>query len=350
MGNRVAELKGRYASVRETFARMASPSTKVSAHWACKFSKWLVYRDFSWNNSSSRMVNRKKIEINPKFQLWTVHARRTAILRHGIWIFLGVWLLGFGISPALAHGDLHPRIEALTREIATNSGNAALYFERGELHRVHREWTNALADYDQAQKLNPSLVRVDFCRGRLWLEAENPKAAITPLNRYLAFVTNDSTGYATRARARAQLGDYRNAANDFTRAVALTPTGSPEFYVERAEALSAAGSKDEAVRGLDEGIARMGPLVTLELVAIDIETQLKRYDSALKRVDAVMARLQRKESWLVRRAEILKLAGRNEDSKAAYREALAAIEQLPPAHRNTRATLQLEASVRSALK
>ena len=296
------------------------------------------------------MVNRKKIEINPKFRPPLVSPRSASPFGFGLWILLAIWSLEIGISLVLAHGDLHPRIEALTREIATNSSNAALYFERGELHRVHREWTNALADYDQAQKLNPTLIRVDFCRGRLWLEAEDPKAAIAPLNRYLAFVTNDSTGYATRARARAQLGDHRNAANDFTRAVALTPTGSPEFYVERAEALNAAGSRDEAVRGLDEGIARMGPLVTLELLAIDIETQLKRYDSALKRVDTVMTRLQRKESWLVRRAEILKLAGRAEESRTAYREALAAIEQLPPTHRTTRATLQLEASIRSALR
>jgi hypothetical protein len=94
----------------------------------------------------------------------------------------------------------------------------------------------------------------------------------------------------------------------------------------------------------------MGPLVTLELPAIDLDVALKRYDSALKRVDTVMARLQRKESWLVRRAGILKIAGRESESQAAYRDALAALEKLPPSHRQTRATLQLEASIRSALR
>src|ERR1041385_2750456 len=108
---------------------------------------------------------------------------------------------------------------------------------------------------------------------------------------------------------------------------------------------SVAGKKDDAVRGLDEGIRRMGPLVTLELSAIDLEVQLKRYDAALARVDTVMSRLQRKESWLVRRAEILKTAGREQEAKKSYRDALAAIEKLPPTHRHTRATLQLEASI-----
>jgi hypothetical protein len=94
----------------------------------------------------------------------------------------------------------------------------------------------------------------------------------------------------------------------------------------------------------------MGPLVTLELQAIDLDSGLKRYDSALRRIDAVMARLQRKESWLVRKGQILKLAGREKESRAAYETALAAIEHLPAAHRNTRATLQLETTIRSALR
>jgi tetratricopeptide (TPR) repeat protein len=163
-------------------------------------------------------------------------------------------------------------------------------------------------------------------------------------------VTNDSNAYATRARAHALLNDKRAAASDFTRAITLAPVGNPELYIERAEALGAAGAKEEAVRGLDDGIVRMGPLVTLEIQAIDLDMSLKRYDSALKRIDAVMARLQRKESWLVRRGQVLKLAGREKESRAAYEAALAAVEQLPPAHRNTRATLQLESTIRSALR
>lgn len=249
-----------------------------------------------------------------------------------------------------AHGDLHPRIQALTKEIAASPTNATLYFERGELHRVHREWTNAVADYDKALQLNPGMKMIEFCRGRMWLEAEQPKRALPHLNRYLSSVTNDSNAFATRARVHSQVGDKRTAANDFTRAIALAPVGNPELYIERADALRAIGAIEDAVRGLDEGIARMGSLVTLQLQAIEMDCELKRYDSALKRVDRVMERLQRKESWLVRRAEILKLAGRPKESRAAYEAALAALEKLPPGHRHTRATLQLEASIRSALR
>ena len=62
-----------------------------------------------------------------------------------------------------------------------------------------------------------------------------------------------------------------------------------------------------------------------------------------------MARLQRKETWLVRRAQILKEAGREEEAQKNYQEALAALDRLPPAHRGTRATLQLETRIRAAM-
>ena len=42
---------------------------------------------------------------------------------------------------------------------------------------------------------------------------------------------------------------------------------------------------DAVVRGLDEGIKKLGPLVTLELCALDIEVKEKQYDDALKRLD-----------------------------------------------------------------
>ena len=61
------------------------------------------------------------------------------------------------------------------------------------------------------------------------------------------------------------------------------------------------------------------------------------------------ARLQRKETWLFRRAEILRQAGREAGAQNDYREALAAIDRLPPTHRNTRATLELERRIRAAL-
>ena len=57
---------------------------------------------------------------------------------------------------------------------------------------------------------------------------------------------------------------------------------------DRALAAESGDHLDEALRGLDEGIKRLGPIVTLELYAIDLELAHKRYDSALESLGLAM--------------------------------------------------------------
>lgn len=263
------------------------------------------------------------------------------------WILLLAGTLNFA-GDAFAHGDVHLRINQLTQQIAQTPSNAVLFVQRADLYRMDQDFTNALADLNSAARLDPTMARVDFCLGRVQLEANRPQAALAPLDKYLAHKPKDPEAFTARARVLVKLGSYKAATDDYTEAIALS-TANPELFIERAEAWRLLGRADEAVRGLDEGIRKMGPLVTLELPAIDLEVSLKRYDAAVARIDTVTARLQRKETWLFRRAEILRQAGREADAKNNYREALAAIDRLPPTHRNTRATLELEKRIRAAL-
>jgi tetratricopeptide (TPR) repeat protein len=266
----------------------------------------------------------------------------------GLTLLVAMALMCVGTN-ARAHGDVHERINLITAQIKQSPSNAPLYFERAELYRVDGDFTNALADLDHAALFDPSLKRVDFCRGRVLFESGRAREALAPLNKYLAARPEDAEAYTTRGRALRKVGNFKPATEDYTTAIALTRLPSPELYIERAECFRGLGKLEEAIRGLDEGIRKLGPLVTFELPAIDLEVALKRYDAALARIDTVSARWQRKETWLVRRAEVLKQAGREAEAKKSYADALAALDRLPPAHRNTRATLDLEARIRAAL-
>jgi predicted negative regulator of RcsB-dependent stress response len=121
--------------------------------------------------------------------------------------------------------------------------------------------------------------------------------------------------------------------------------------LERAQALASAGDGHvaEALRSLDEGVAELGPVVTLQLLAIELELRRKTYDAALARLDAVAAQSPRKETWLERRGQILASAGRAAEAGEAFVAALAAVEALPPPRRRVRAVIELEARLRTAL-
>lgn len=263
----------------------------------------------------------------------------------------GCLLLCLWEGIAGAHGDLHERIVSLTQQIRRHPRDAQLYLKRGELHRLHSEWSAAEKDYDRAAKLDPTLVHVELERGALFLARHQPQKAKLALDRFLLLQPDHVRALLLRARTFVQLQQFVAAAADFTRMIALMSEPTPDPYLERAQALISAGPDhfDEALRGLDEGITRLGPLVTLQLQAIELECSLKRYDSALHRLAQVTALSQRKENWLVRKAEILEQAGRIADARTALTEALATIAALPQRQRNQGKTIALETQARDHL-
>ena len=251
-----------------------------------------------------------------------------------------------------AHGDVEEQIEALTKQIHQDRGNSRLYLKRGELHRVQQEWTAAEADYSRAARLGLGLTVVELARARMLFESGRASAALPRVDRYLTAEPGSIEARVLRARILAKLSRGLEAAREFTRAIEQLSEPQPEHYIERARALFGEGPQhlDEALRGLDEGIQKLGPLVTLELLAIDLELKGKTYDAALGRLEAIAAQSPRQETWLARRGEILLQAGRPAEARLAFRAALEAVEILPPGRRWTPATVELEGRVRAALR
>jgi hypothetical protein len=103
------------------------------------------------------------------------------------------------------------------------------------------------------------------------------------------------------------------------------------------------------VDALSVGIERLGPLASLQLPAVDLAIELRRWDDALARIDTLLARNPRNEAWLARRASILAAAGRQSEAHATLVEALALIERRP-AHRRGRRVNELERDIRETLE
>jgi predicted Zn-dependent protease len=263
-------------------------------------------------------------------------------------------LLTLSSGPVLGHREIDEQIAVLDKLIAARPGDAELYLRRGELHRIHRDWGAAEADYLMARKLDPEMSAVDFCRGRMSLEAGKPKEAREFLNRYLAERPLDSKGRATRARVLVELGQPLAAAEDYTLALASLPEESPkpEYYLERARALIDAGPEhlDRAIAGLDEGLKKLGEPVTLQLYAIELEIEAGRYDSALRRVDRIARQSVRQGPWLMRKGSILEAAGRPVKALEMYRLALKEVEALPESRKQSRAVERLEAEARAGVE
>jgi tetratricopeptide (TPR) repeat protein len=273
------------------------------------------------------------------------------------WLAAAGWVLLAGLLSLpilLAHADLDLQIAEMTTRIENDPRNAELYLKRGELNRIHRDWDAARSDYRRARKLRPDLAAVDYFVGKLHLDAGRPKRAKKSLDRYLAREPTHARARVARARALVQLGKPLDAAGDFTRAIDSYDADAhpdPSYYLERARALVESGTDqvDDALVGLDEGLARLGRPVTLQLYAVELELERGRHDEALARLEQIASQSERQESWLVRRGNILESAGRHDEARVAFARAIEAIESLPDSRRGSRAMLRLRAEAESAL-
>lgn len=257
--------------------------------------------------------------------------------------------LSLRASAVVAHPGSGEQLSRLDAQIQATPRDAILYLQRGDVHRADGHWEAARADYDRAARYAPELDIVDYARGELFLDAGQLLAAEICLNRLLARHPDHAKAILARARTRARLGRGGEAAADFTQAIALLKPPKPDYYLERAQALTAAGKDAEALRGLDEGIARFGPLTVLERAALDLERAEGRYDAALGRVDTLAAQSPLHEPWLAERGEILLEAGRREEARAAFETMLASLARRPARRRRTAALQALEQRVRATL-
>ncbi len=253
------------------------------------------------------------------------------------------------VAGALAHSALDAQLADLDRRLRVEGESCELFMARGDLHRLHRDWRAALADFDRAESLDPERFEVEYFRAKVHLDSGRQEQAEAHLRRLL----DQPPGRLDRWRGPAHLllakvlsrsGRPLAAADQYDQAIALLERPRPQVYVDRARELRAAGHPflERAVQGLDEGLARLGSLVTLEQLALELELEGRAYEAALTRVGRLLRDASRTETWLVRKGEILERAGRPSEATATFEAAWEAWLRVPAGRRLSRAMVSLE--------
>jgi len=270
-------------------------------------------------------------------------------MRFRLVIILSAWLLGSSAWQANAHENLLAFIDRLTIQLSTNRNNADLLIQRADLYRLHENWVEAQNDYAAAQKLTPDSIPLLTGIAQLLVDTKADAAARVAFDRVLARESTNWFALFGRARVLARLGERQAAIADFSRGLALTPAPQAEHFLERATLQAAESGAAEAIKGLDEGLARLGWMVSLQSAAIDLEVNRHHADEALARLETILARSVRKETWLARKGEILRDAGREQAARAVFSETLNLIDALPPRMKASPNTTELRARVERLL-
>ncbi len=251
------------------------------------------------------------------------------------------WLRALGIGFALgaacgvgvarppfagAHADVHELERAAGAEAERHPEDPAAHLQLASVHRLARAWDAALAALEAAAARGADADVVGTMRGQVFLDAGWPQTARSEFDRVLARRPDAYGALFERGRAWLVLGEAERAAADFGAAIAGMARPTPEHVIAQRDALLSLGRRSDALAALDAGMARIGPAVSLELAAVDLEVELGHYDAALRRLDRLLGRSVVSPAWVARRGEVLERAGRPSDARAEYARALALID------------------------
>lgn len=240
------------------------------------------------------------------------------------------FLLLMGAGLLQAHGPLHEQIQRLSLELESHPDRRDLLIERGTLYRVHELHSEALLDWERAALLDPKDATNDFRLGLAALGLRRTNAALERLERFAARSPESVPAQLAAAEACRMGGRPGEAVRHWTLAIGTAAEPRPEWFLDRAHSAGLAGLPPlEILSGLDAGIERLGPLPALQLKAVEIEVGRGAIDEALRRLSAMAERADRKERWLLRRAEVLAGAGRTDEARTEFLAARAALERLP---------------------
>ena len=255
---------------------------------------------------------------------WRRYAKKTG------WLLLGFGLAALLPMTAPAHEDLLLRISLLTERLHTNGPSAEVTFQRAEIYRLHQDWELSLRDYDSAAPGLTNEAEVDLGRALALVGWGKLLEARSVFDRVLQFNPTNALARLERARVLTQLNEPVLAVADYSQAILHQPNPRAGDYLERAQLQVAVFGPAVALKGLDEGLTRLGWTLTLQVLAVDCEVAGKNFDAALARLETILARSARQESWLARKGQILLKAGRLGEAKRAFETAMAIIKGLPP--------------------
>lgn len=247
------------------------------------------------------------------------------------------------------HGAYHDVVAALSAELQRNPNDAALRYKLAEAHAGHEDWRACIREIKLVERLAPSVYPTDFLRGFALHLAGKAEEAKKVLDVFLAASPRHQDALSTRGRVLVKLGRPAEAAADFQRAVDLSTVPQPDLIVELATCQAQTGKTREACASIEAGLKAAGDVPSLLLCALEIETKAGAWDAALGRIDALRKTAPREEPWMARRAELLHLAGRTDESLTAWRSLRDRLLSLPSLERGTPTNLSLLNQARSAL-
>ena len=141
--------------------------------------------------------------------------------------------------------------------------------------------------------------------------------AIAAFDRYIKAHPDIALTYEYRARAARESGNTNQAIMDLKQSIALQEHPHPGIYLAAADLLHEQRETAQAITLLDEGLATLGIVPTLQRRAIELVLVQGNTADAIARLETLRIPLRENPAWKLQMAELLA-----KDRRAAEAESL----------------------------
>ena len=264
---------------------------------------------------------------------------------------ISYWLLALIVAcPSLmeAHGDLHERIEAVSKEIKSNPDSAFLYLKRGELYYQHEDYKKALRDFTKSKKLKYKDVRLEYDLASTQYRLGKNDKSINILN----IILDEDKFHVKSHRLKGQIlfeqGKYEASARAFEQVIEYAEKFLPENFIETSmawEELDTDDSRCQAKDAIYAGIQNIGPLRIFYDRLIELNKKSGDLEKVIEYQTVIISQLQRKERAYFHRAQTYIEIGDDERAKGDLIMAQKSITLLNNRIRKQQIIRELESSI-----
>jgi tetratricopeptide (TPR) repeat protein len=244
------------------------------------------------------------------------------------------------IVPLSAHPDPRHTLEELDAHLLEKPGDTELLLRKADMLLLTKQLPAAAEIAAKLLETDPDHAEVLLLDARVSLGQGKHEEAATKARSLTARHPRSEAAWKFLARAEEAGGHRPEAIAAMRKHIAIAPKPGPGDALLCATWLQESGDPSAAVTILDQCLAKVGCLSGLQHKAIGIEMELERYDSALRRIDALEGRFRPAIDLSLKRAEILEKAGRFSEAASACDSALALLDALPSSRKRGEAYQQ----------
>ena len=252
------------------------------------------------------------------------------------------------------HGDIHERIQQISKEIENNPDDVNLYLKRGELYFQHEAYDSSSFDFKTCELLgNYPAKRFYFSYAKTLNQLDRHGEALIYLKKILKIDPGNVNTLRLIGKIYNDLSKPCIASEYLQKVISNASYTLPFNYLEASRSFSRCDHPDALNKSIDilnQGINDLGALITFqnELVKIFLENNM--VNEAIDIQTQIIQSATRKEFPLYKRAKFYKANGNIELAEKDIQDAKILVSKLPERIRLNKATRELMEKLSDLIK